>query len=94
MLALVVVLRQLASLNSQETTEQQQGTVESQQGVQEPRSAAVTFVGDVFSARIQVDDHTFQVGEENEPEQHYQSLNTDEDSNGLKQSSVADLFEG
>ena len=68
MFAFIVILGQLASLNGQETTEQQQSAVECQQSVQESRCGAVTFVRDVLSARFQVDSDALQVGEEDEPE--------------------------
>ncbi len=90
-LALVVNLRQLAGLNGQETTKQQQRAVKGQQGVQKARRDTVAFVRDVLSARFQVNNDTFQVGVEDEPEQHHDSLDTDENSNRFEQRRIKNL---
>lgn len=91
-LALIVVLRQLSSLDSQETTKQQQSAVKSQQRVQESWSTAVALVGDILRARFQIDNNVLQVWEEDEPEEHHGCLNADEDCNGLEECSVTNLM--
>lgn len=92
MLALIVVLRQLSSLDSQETTEQQQSAVESQQRIQESWSTAVALVGDILRARFQIDNNVLQVWEKDEPEEHHGCFNADEDCYGLEECSVTNLI--